>query len=147
MAEAKQVTTPAERKQELVAQLASARQTVSRGKRELTASLKPRNLIGKLIKRKPKALFAGSLVGGLACTVLLKRPKKSSKSSPPKTAGQILLTWILSMLKPAAKAWLVARAKKIALERATRIRQNPAHLGSPAEQQPPLAGGQADNPS
>ena len=112
------------RKQELTAQLAQARHSISRGKQELTGQLKIKNMLGRLFSSKPKAIFGSSVVGGLALTLLLKkRPKKSKKTAAPKTTKQILLTWLLSLLKPAAKAWLVARAKKLAAERISSLQQ------------------------
>jgi len=127
MAQKKQVAQATARKQELTAQLAAARQSISHTKQELVGRLNIKNLLGRLVSRKPKALFAGSTAAALILTLLLKRPKKSKKSSSPKTARQILFTWLLSLLKPAAKAWLVARAKKLASERISRPYQNAAH--------------------
>ena len=112
------------RKQELTAQLTQARHSISRGKQELTGRLKIKNMLGRLVSSKPKAIFGCSVVGGLALTLLLKkRPRKSKKTAAQKTTKQILLTWLLTLLKPAAKAWLVARAKKLAAERISNLQQ------------------------
>ena len=62
------------------------------------------------------------VVLALFATLLLRRPRKSAK--PSKTSRQMLLGWLLALLKPAAKAWLVTRAKKIAAEQVSaRIQQ------------------------
>lgn len=122
------------RKRELTAQLAQARQSMSRGKQELTGRLKIKNMLGRLVSSKPKAVFGSSVVGGLVLTLLLKkRPRKSKKTAAQKTTKQILLTWLLSLLKPTAEAWLVARAKKLALERVPNLQQNGQNNPVPAE--------------
>lgn len=127
------------RKQELTAQLTQARQSMSRGKQELTRRLKIKNMLGRLVSSKPKAIFGSSVVGGLVLTLLLKkRPKKSKKSAAQKTTKQILLAWVLSLLKPAAKAWLVARAKKLAMERVSSLQHNGRDNHVPAKRGDPL---------
>lgn len=116
MAQKKQVAL---RKKELVAQLAKSRKSITRAREEIRAGLKQKlqikNQLKRLITRKPKALFAGSVLAGLTATLLLRRPRKSPKK-PPLTPRQMLLAWLLSLLKPAAKAWLVSRAKKLAAD-------------------------------
>ena len=118
MAQSKQVAQINARKQELTIQLAQARQSMSLGKQELAGRLKFKNMLTRLVSRKPKAIFGSSVVGGLLLTLMLKRrPHKSKKTASSKTTPQILLTWLLSLLKPVAEAWLVTRAKKLASER------------------------------
>lgn len=134
MAQRNKVAQAAARKRELTAQLAASRQTISRGKQELVKKLQIKNLLGGLVSRKPKALFAGSTVAGLIITMLLKRPRKSKKKPSPKNTQQILFTWLLSLLKPAAKAWLIARAKKLASERISRSQNNGRDSRVPQEQ-------------
>ena len=114
MASKKQVSL---RKKELIAQLATNRQSISRGREVLKEKLQVKKQLRKFIVKKPKAIFAGSLVAGLAATILLRRPRKVKKSS--KTTQQILLGWGLSLIKPALKAWILTRVKKIATERIT----------------------------
>jgi hypothetical protein len=113
MANKKQI---AQRKQELVAQLSDSRQAITRGRETLQKSLKQKlqvkPLLHKLFTRKPKSLFAGSAVVGLATALFLRRPRKIKKV--PQSRNLILLGWILSIMKPAAKAWLVTRAKEAA---------------------------------
>jgi hypothetical protein len=119
MAQKKQVAL---RKEELTAQLADSRQAISQGREAIKGKLKIKKQLRQLITRKPKALFAGSIVTGLFATLLLKRPRKSA--IPSKTSRQMLLGWLLALLKPAVKAWLVTRAKKIAAEQVSaRIQQ------------------------
>lgn len=102
----------AQRKQELVAQLSDNRQAITRGRKALKQKLQVKPLLHKLFTRKPKSLFAGSAVAGLATALFLRRPRKAKKS--PQSRNLILLGWILSIVKPAAKAWLIARAKEAA---------------------------------
>ncbi len=100
------------RKRELVNQLASSRKAITRGREELKEKLQLKQLLKKLISNKPKSLFAGSAVAGLAGALFLRRPRKVKKA--PQSTRIILLGWILTLLKPAAKAWIVARAKEAA---------------------------------
>ncbi|MDG1358545.1 MAG: hypothetical protein P8P36_10160 [Akkermansiaceae bacterium] len=125
MARKKQITEAAARKQELVAQLASNRQSISQSKQAFTSKLKPKNLVRTIFTRKPKAIFAGSVLASLMTTLLIKRPKKSQKVAAPKTSKQILLTWGLSLMKPLAKAWLINLAKQLAAQRMNRSMGNP----------------------
>lgn len=111
MANKKQI---AQRKQELVAQLSHKRQSITRGREELKQKLQVKPLLHKLFTRKPKSLFAGSAVAGLAVALFLRRPRKAKKA--PQSRNLILLGWLLSIMKPAAKAWLVARAKEAATQ-------------------------------
>ncbi len=112
MASKKQVTL---RKKELIAQLATNRQSISRGREVLKEKLQVKKQLRKFIIKKPKAIFAGSLVAGIAATILIRRPRKIKKSS--KTTQQVLLGWGLALIKPALKAWLTSRVKKMAAER------------------------------
>lgn len=134
MASKKQVARDKARKQELTAQLAAARQSISQGRQELVEKFKVKSLLGRLVAGKPKTLFAGSTLAGLVLTLLIKRPRKAKKGSGLRTTRQILLSWFLSLLKPAAKAWLVARAKKLASERISQLQQNHSGHQMPREQ-------------
>jgi len=119
MANKKQI---AQRKQELVAQLSDSRHAITRGREALKQKLQVKPLLHKLFTRKPKSLFAGSAVAGLATALFLRRPRKVKKA--PQSRNLILLGWILSIMKPAAKAWLIARAKEAATQPA--VVQSPA---------------------
>jgi len=114
MASKKQVNL---RKKEIIAQLATNRQSISRGREVLKEKLQVKKQLRKFIVNKPKAIFAGSVMAGLAATLLLRGSRKTKK--PKKTTQQMLLGWGLALIKPALKAWLVTRAKKIAAERIT----------------------------
>ena len=103
----KQIT---QRKQELLTQLADARKSITQGRKELKEKLQVKTLLHKLISGKPKSLFAGSAVAGLGAALFLRRPRKVKKS--PQSMKLILFGWALALIKPAAKAWLVARAKE-----------------------------------
>ncbi len=119
MAQKKQVAL---RKAELTAQLADSRRAISRGREALRRKLQVKKQWRKLLTGNPRAVFAGSIGAGLFATLLLRRPRKPA--TPPKTSRQMLLGWLLALLKPAAKAWLVTRAKRLASERgASRIQQ------------------------
>jgi hypothetical protein len=107
MANKKQI---AQRKQELVAQLAGNRRSISRSREAIKQKLQPKQLFSQLIFGKPKTLFAGSAVAGLGAALFLRRPRKVKKA--PQSISLLLLGWVLALLKPAAKAWIVARAKE-----------------------------------
>ena len=104
----------AQRKRELVAQLADTRQSITRGRKELKEKLQFKQLLRKLVSSKPKSIFAGSAVAGLAAAIMFRRPRKVKKAQ--QSTRLILLGWALSLLKPAAKAWIVARAKTAATQ-------------------------------
>ncbi len=116
MAEGTKLTDPRARKQELVDRLARSRRTVSHGRAVIKSKLQVKTQLSRLFRKKPKAIFAGSVATGLALTLLLKRPRKTKKTAP-KSAGLVLLGWLLTLAKPAAKAWVVARAKQLAADR------------------------------
>ena len=120
MAQKQQIAQTSARKLELVAELASARHSITESKEALKEKLKPGKLVRNMLARRPKTLFAGSVLTSLLATLLIKRPKKTKQSLASKTNKQILLTWLLSLLKPAAKAWLVYYAKQFAANRLTR---------------------------
>lgn len=117
MAQKGQIGQASERKHELVAQLASSRLSITHSKKAMQEKLRPGRLVRGVFTRRPKAMFAGSVLTSLIATLLIKRPKKAKKASTPKTNKQILLTWLLSLIKPAAKAWLVHFAKQLAANR------------------------------
>ena len=117
MAHKKQIAQAAARKHELVAQLATNRMSISHRRHELAGKLKPKNLVRNIFTRKPKTIFAGSVLASLLTTLLIRRPKKTRKPSGSKTNKQILLAWALSLLKPVAKVWLINLAKQLATER------------------------------
>ena len=111
MADKKQI---AQRKQELTTQLARKRQSITRGRASLKKKFQPKELLRKLLSAKPKSLFAGSAVAGLGAALFLRRPRKAKKTA--QSARMLLLGWALALLKPTAKAWLIARAKQAATE-------------------------------
>lgn len=98
------------RKQELVAQLAEHRKSITQHRLKLTEQLQVKQLVKKLFISKPKSIFAGSAVAGLAAALFLRRPHRAKKS--PQSMSLVLLGWTLSLLKPAAQAWVTARAKE-----------------------------------
>jgi hypothetical protein len=138
MARKKQIIEADVRKRELVTQLASNRQSISQNKQALTSKLKPKNLLRTIFTRKPKTIFAGSVLASLMTTLLIKRPKKSKKAAPAKTSKQILLNWGLSLIKPVAKVWLINLAKQLAADRISRSTANVATNETAAASKQPL---------
>ena len=138
MACKKQIIEADLRKRELVTQLASNRQSISQNKQALTSKLKPKNLLRTIFTRKPKTIFAGSVLASLMTTLLIKRPKKSKKAAPAKTSKQILLNWGLSLIKPVAKVWLINLAKQLAADRISRSTANVATNETAAASKQPL---------
>ena len=114
----------AKRKQELTATLAKNRVIIDVGRKELKQKLNLKHQLRKLITRKPKALFTSFLGAGLAATLLARRPGKVAKQKA-KDKSAVLLSWILALLKPAAKAWLVNRAKILAVKQLEARRRTP----------------------
>ena len=105
----------AKRKQELTATLAKNRVIIDVGRKQLKQKLSVKRQLRKLITRKPKALFTTCLGAGLVATLLIKSPRKAAKAKT-KDKSSILLSWLLTLLKPAIKAWLVNRAKILAVK-------------------------------
>ncbi len=136
MAQKKQIAESSARKRELVAQLASARQSIAHSKEVLKDKLKPGKLARNIFTRRPKTIFAGSVLTSLVATLLIKRPKKPKRTSAQKTNKQILLTWLLSLLKPVAKVWLINLAKQLAENRLAQTPrpQKPRDGAAPQEQ-------------
>lgn len=121
----------AKRKQELISTLAENRVLITEGKAQLKEKLNVKRQMGRVFKRRPKTLFIGSLTTGLLMTLLFKR-KKQPTATKPATKGTVLLGWLLSLLKPAIKAWLINRAKAIAVEKMISRRQKQhAHHQTP----------------
>ena len=111
----KTITT--QRKQELANQLAKTRESITQSRKELKEKLQIKPLMSKLIWGKPTSLFAGSAIAGLGAAIFLRRPRKVKKTHT--STKLILFSWVLSLMKPAAKAWLVERAKSAAAQSST----------------------------
>jgi len=116
----------ARRKQELVAQLATNRCAITRSRdalqerlqKKLQIKVQAKQLLAKLISKKPKSLFAGSAVAGLATALILRRPRKEKAKKSPQSTRVLMLGWLLALIKPAAKAWIITRAKEHAATQA-----------------------------
>ena len=136
MAQKKQIDQANARKRELVAELATAREAITKRKLELTGRLKPKNLLRNIFTRKPKTVFTGSVLVSLLTTLLIRRPKNKQKAAKPQTSKAIFLSWALSLLKPVAKVWLVNLVKQLSAERLARSSQpRPAQDNSPSDDQ------------
>ncbi|MGB1260006.1 MAG: hypothetical protein ACPG6P_08205, partial [Akkermansiaceae bacterium] len=114
MAQEKQI---ADRKKELTARIAERRESITQSravlKEQLQFKKQFKKQVSKLVSRKPKALFIGSVAAGLGATLLLRRSRKSSRK--PKSLQGIILGWGLTLLKPAAKAFLTKKIKQYAI--------------------------------
>ncbi|HCC21114.1 MAG TPA: hypothetical protein DEP88_07700 [Verrucomicrobiales bacterium] len=102
----------AKRKQELTAKLSENRVLINTGRNNVKQMLSVKKQLRNLVLRKPKAIFFGSVGAGLLATLALKRPKKTHKKKSS-TITMVLLRWVLSLMQPAAKTWLINRAKII----------------------------------
>lgn len=119
MAQKKQIAL---RKQELIAQLADSRVVIDQGRAQLKDKLNVKKQVQGLMQRKPKQLLIGSAVTGLAATILLRRPKQKKGSKIRKSFAKILFGWLLLLLKPTAKRWLIDVAKKTAIAQVNSLR-------------------------
>jgi len=114
------------RKQELVRQLTEQRNAITHSRDALQAKMQEKlqiktqakQFFGQLISKKPKSLFAGSAVAGLAAALFLRRPRKVKIKKAPQSTRVLLLGWILTLIKPTVKAWIVTRAKEHAANQA-----------------------------
>lgn len=114
MAAKKQIN---QRKRELVNQLAGSRRLITHGQSELKQALSFKQQATSLVKRKPKAVFIGSVIAGLALTMLFRRRRTTTVVKTKRTTSQMLLSWALTFARPAMKSWVVARAKEMATGR------------------------------
>lgn len=120
MAQKKQIAL---RKKALISQMAQSREDISQGRKILKEKLNFKKQVSSVLRHKPKAIFAGSAVVGLATTLILRRPRKSSKKTR-KTLIQMTLGWILTLLKPTAKKWLKNSIKTYAIGQLSQLAQN-----------------------
>ncbi|NWK56739.1 hypothetical protein HW115_14035 [Verrucomicrobiaceae bacterium N1E253] len=121
-----------QRKQELVLRLKASRQSITRGQQELKTKLSPKRFLHRIFTEKPKAVFAGSSLAGLGAALLLRRRKKSKKQPrPSQPLHLVLISWLLSLVKPVVKAWLLARAKEALVTRAETATTRPAPPARP----------------
>lgn len=110
MAQKEQLT---QRKQELVKQLAENRRAIQQGCVDIKAKFQVKQLLQQFVFSKPKSLFAGSAIAGLGAAMLLKKPKRAAA----RTTRAVLFGWILALIKPAARTWLLSFAKQWASQR------------------------------
>ncbi|BDS06125.1 hypothetical protein NT6N_11650 [Oceaniferula spumae] len=103
------------RKQALVAQLADSRQMIDLGRAELKEKLQVKKQFRRLIDKKPKQVFYGALVSGLAATLMLKGSRKKKKSKVRKSFFRLLIGWVLLALKPIGKSYLLNLSKTMAV--------------------------------
>jgi len=125
MAQKKQIAL---RKQEIIAQLAESREAIDHGRTAIKEKLNVKNQVSSLLKRKPKAVFAGSAVAGLAATLLL-RSKRKKKVKAKKPLNALLLGWTIKALKPSVKKWLTKSVKTYLIGKVSSVsRRKPAQL-------------------
>ncbi len=129
MARKKQVAL---RKQELISQMAHSRETITLGRAAVKDKLNVKKQVTSLVRRKPKAVFAGSAVAGLLGTMILRRPRKR-REKVKKPRSNFLLGLLMLLIKPAAKKWLTKSLKSYAISKLSNL----AH-----RQQPPLRNAQ-----
>lgn len=111
MARKKQIAL---RKQELISQMAESRDAIDRGRSAIKEKLNVKKQVTSLVRRKPKAVFAGSAVVGLIATLMLRRPRKS-RDKKGKTLSKMITGWAFLLIKPAAKKWLTKSLKTYAI--------------------------------
>jgi len=109
MAQKKQIAL---RKQALITQLAESRQAIGQSRTVMRDKLNVKKQVTSLVKRKPKAMFAGSAILGLLATLLLRRKNKKKTKKPVK---KLITGWALMLAKPAAKKWVKKRVKSYAI--------------------------------
>ena len=119
----------AKRKQELTAKLSENRVLINTGRNNVKQMLSVKKQLRNLVLRKPKAIFFGSVGAGLLATLALKRPKKTRKAKSS-TVSMVVLRWALSLLQPAAKTWLINRAKIILAQQLETRRRGQNHPDS-----------------
>lgn len=108
-----------------MAQLAESRQAIDDSRAAIKEKLNVKKQFGTLVRRKPKAVFAGSAVAALAATLLLRRPRKVKKNAS-KPLRKVLLGWLVLAVKPTAKKWLAGKLKTYAREKLSSF-SRPSH--------------------
>ena len=102
--------TEQERKQQLVAALASSRNSIRVDRGQLRQQLNPVLRLRSAVKNKPVPVFAATAAGALLLTLLLRRRPRSSPKSF--SAKRMILGWALSLAKPPARVWLLNAARE-----------------------------------
>lgn len=116
--------------------MAKSRKSITQGRGMLKDKLNVKKQVFALVRRKPKALFAGSAVAGLATTLLLRRPRKSRKKER-KTLSQMLFSWIFLLLKPTAKKWIQKSLKTYAIGQLNNFTQKRQNAPMETSSEPP----------
>ena len=97
------------RKRQLALSLDSSRRCLTTSARELRRRLSPAHAAGSYIRRHPVQIF-GATTAGVALLTFLFRPRHGGKKSP-KSLPKHLFGWIISLAKPAIRAWFLNQAK------------------------------------
>ena len=99
------------RKQELIVALSRSRESLGATRLELRQVKKRLNPVLRLrdaVRNHPLPAFGLAAGGALILTLVLRRRRVAQK---PSSTKRLVLRWILSLAKPAARAWLLTKAK------------------------------------
>ena len=103
--------TDRERKQELIVALSRSRESLGTTRLEFQQVKKRLNPVLRLrdaVRNHPLPAFGIAAGSALILTLVLRRPRSEKK---PSSTKRFLLRWAFSLAKPAARAWLLAKAK------------------------------------
>ena len=98
-----------ERKRQLALRLDSSRDGLTSSSRELRRRLSPTRAIAGYLRRHPVQIF-GATTGVVAIATYLLRPR-SREARKPRSLKRRLVSWILSLVKPAIRLWVLKHAK------------------------------------
>ena len=100
--------TDRERKKQLVAALEASRQSLQLDRSRIKKQVNPLFRVRSAVRKNPLPVFAGAAGAALLLTLLLRRRREEPK---PFSAKRMILGWVISLAKPAARFWVANWAK------------------------------------
>lgn len=92
----------------MITSLAASRESLRLDRSAIKRRLNPITRIRSVVRDKPIPVFASTAGVALLLTLLFRRRKKEPR---PFSARRMILGWMLSLAKPAARFWLATWAK------------------------------------
>lgn len=98
-----------QRKQALALSLDSSRTCLTTSGRTLRRRLRPGYVVGTFFRRHPLRIF-GATTAGVALLTFFLRPRRR-KNKPRKSLKRRLLGWVISLLIPAIRTYVLNQTK------------------------------------
>jgi len=98
-----------ERKRQLALTLASSRTRLTSRGRDLRRRLSPVHAAGSYFRKHPVQIFGATAAGVAILTFLFRARPRDRK--PPKSLVRRSLGWVMSLVKPVVRIWILKEAK------------------------------------